>query len=273
MTTLRCGRHTLDLSSPQVMGIVNVTADSFSRDGGLDVAAAIERGRAMRADGAAIVDVGGESTRPGATPVPAEVECERVIPVVEALAGDGAIVSVDTMKPEVMRAALAAGASMVNDVLALRAPGALEAAAEGDSAVCLIHMQGEPRTMQVAPAYRDVVGEVGDFLAARARACRDAGIAADRIVVDPGFGFGKTVEHNVRLLRELATIVALGYPVLAGLSRKSVLGAITGRGVDERLAASIAAALAAVARGASIVRVHDVRATVDALKVRAVVGP
>lgn len=273
MTKLRCGSHVLDLATPCVMGIVNVTGDSFSGDGRLDAAAAIECGRRMLADGARIVDVGAESTRPGAAPVEAAPELERVLPVVEALAREGAVVSIDTMKPEVMRAAIAAGAAMVNDVAALRAPGALEAVAAGGAAVCLMHMQGEPRTMQVAPHYDDVLREVRDFLAVRAEACRGAGIAADRIVVDPGFGFGKTLEHNLRLLRELDAVAALGYPVLVGLSRKSMLGTITGRGVGERTAASVAAALAAVARGASIVRVHDVRETVDALTLWTEIGP
>ncbi|MGH8801184.1 MAG: dihydropteroate synthase, partial [Casimicrobiaceae bacterium] len=272
MTTLRCGKHVLDLSAPRVMGIVNVTGDSFSHDGDLDTAAAIARGRAMLADGAAIIDVGGESTRPDASPVAREAELERVLPVVEALARDGAIVSIDSMKPLVMRAAIDAGASMVNDVLALRSPGAVDMVAAGDVAVCLMHMQGEPRTMQRSPHYDDVVGEVRSFLDGRARASRNAGIAADRIVVDPGFGFGKTIEHNLRLLHSLDVLAGLGYPVLAGLSRKSLLGTITGRNVRERMPASVAAAIAAVERGASIVRVHDVRETVDALKVWVAAG-
>lgn len=221
----------------------------------------------MIADGADIVDIGGESTRPGATPVPEAEELARVIPLVEALAGAGAIVSVDTAKPGVMRAAIAAGADMVNDVCALRQPGAIDAVARSGSAVCLMHMRGEPRTMQADPHYVDVVREVREFLLARAAACEAAGIARDRIVVDPGLGFGKTVAHNVALLRELDALAAAGYPVLAGMSRKSTLGAITGRDASARLAGSIAAALAAVAHGASIVRVHDVRETVDALRV------
>ncbi len=263
---LRCGRQTLDLSKPQVMGIVNVTPDSFS-DGGqfADADAAIAHARRLRDEGAAIVDVGGESTRPGAAAVPEDVELARVLPVVEALAHDGAIVSVDTMKPGVMRAAIGAGASMVNDVRALQAPGAIEAVAASDAAVCLMHMQGEPRSMQAEPQYVDVVAEVAAFLRERARACEAGGIARERIAVDPGFGFGKTVAHNLRLLRELRAIAGLGYPVVAGLSRKSTLGALTGRAPGERLPASLAAALAAVAGGAAIVRVHDVRATVDAL--------
>ncbi len=265
---LRCGRHALDLATPLVMGIVNVTPDSFF-DGGqfAHAQAAIAHARRLRDEGAAVIDVGGESTRPGAAPVAEDVETARVLPVIEALASDGAIVSVDTMKPAVMRAALAAGASMVNDVFALQAPGALEAVAPTAAAVCLMHMQGEPRSMQAAPRYDDVVADVAAFLRARAGACEAAGMRRDRIAIDPGFGFGKTVAHNLRLLRELGTLAATGYPVLAGLSRKSTLGAMTGRDAADRLPASVAAALAAVAHGASIVRVHDVRATVDALAV------
>ncbi len=265
---LRCGSHLLDLGTPRVMGIVNVTPDSFSDGGRLGSAAeAIDYAQALRAQGADIVDVGGESTRPGAVPVPEDIELARVLPVVAALARDGALVSVDTMKPAVMRAALDAGAAMVNDVQALREPGALAAVAASDAAVCLMHMQGEPRSMQAAPHYDDVVGEVSGFLATRAAGCEAAGIARNRIAVDPGFGFGKSVAHNLALLRGLATIAALGYPVVAGLSRKRTLGALTGRPAGDRLAASVAAALAAVARGAAIVRVHDVGATVDALRV------
>jgi len=250
------------------MGILNVTPDSFS-DGGRfeDVARALDHARAMLADGADIVDVGGESTRPGAAAVDEATEIARVLPVVEALAREGALVSVDTMKPAVMRAALAAGAAMVNDVRALQAPGALEAVAASGAAVCLMHMRGTPASMQQAPEYGDVVAEVRDFLAARAQACEDAGIARERIVVDPGFGFGKTRAHNLELLDRLGELATLGYPVLAGWSRKSTLGAITGRGEEERLAASVAAAVLAVERGASIVRVHDVRETVDAVAV------
>jgi dihydropteroate synthase len=265
---LTCGRHTLDLSRPRVMGVVNVTPDSFS-DGGrhFDPVRALDHARRLTADGADIVDVGGESTRPGAAPVSEQEELDRVLPIVEQLVDDGAVVSIDTMKPAVMRAAIDAGASMVNDVRALQERGALSAAMRNDVAVCLMHMQGKPRTMQQAPVYDDVVREVGDFLLARAEVCENAGIARDRIVVDPGFGFGKTVEHNLELLRNLREIVALGYPVVAGLSRKSTIGRLTGRDVGDRMAGSIAAALAAVQRGASIVRVHDVRETVDALRV------
>jgi dihydropteroate synthase len=275
---LRCGRFSFPLDRPLVMGVLNVTPDSFS-DGGrfLDRAAALEHARRMLSDGADIIDIGGESTRPGAAPTSEADELDRVIALVEALRGEcdarGVPLSVDTRKLAVMRAAIAAGASLINDVGALAAPGAIEAIAPSDVAVCLMHMRGEPATMQQVASYNDVVGEVKAFLADRAAACEGAGIARDRIVVDPGFGFGKTVGHNLALLRWLAEIVALGYPVAVGLSRKSTIGALTGREVGERTAGSIAAALSAVARGAAIVRVHDVRETVDALKVwRAVEG-
>ena len=265
---LRFGKDRISLARPLVMGILNVTPDSFS-DGGLflERERALAHARAMVADGADIIDIGGESTRPGASPVPESIELERVVPLVEALAGEGVRVSVDTVTPEVMRAAIAAGAAMVNDTRALQERGAMEVVASSQAAVCLMHMQGEPRTMQAAPCYDDVVAEVRDFLVARARACEAAGIERERIVIDPGFGFGKTMAHNLKLLHALGTLVETGYPVLAGLSRKSTLGAITGRDAEERGAASVAAALAAVSRGAAIVRVHDVRETVDALKV------
>ena len=267
-STLRCGRFRLDLSRPLVMGVVNITPDSFS-DGGrfLDSKAALDHANALAAEGADLLDIGAESSRPGALPVSAEEELSRLMPVLEGLRGRAIPVSVDTVKPEVMRAAIAAGAAMINDIGALRAPGALDAVAASDVAVCLMHMQGEPRTMQREPHYRDVVAEVGAFLAERVAAAEAAGIARERIVVDPGFGFGKSVEHNFELLRNLRRFVELGLPVLAGWSRKSTLGAITGRGADERLAASLAAALLAVERGARIVRVHDVAATRDALEV------
>ena len=270
---LRCGPRTLDLTRPRVMGIVNVTPDSFS-DGGryADPARAIDHARRLLDEGADLVDVGGESTRPGAGTVDEVAELARVLPVVEALARDGALVSVDTTKPRVMREAIAAGASMVNDVRALREPGGIEAVAASGVAVCLMHMQGTPGTMQARPVYGDVVTEIREFLAARARACEAAGIASDRIVVDPGFGFGKTLAHNLALLAGLAAIAETGYPVLAGLSRKSMLAAIVGRDDPDRLPASVAAAIAAVAHGAAIVRVHDVRATVDALAVWRAVG-
>jgi dihydropteroate synthase len=250
------------------MGIVNTTPDSFS-DGGrwVDARAAIQHALKLRDDGADILDVGGESTRPGAAAVPAEEEIRRVLPVIEALAGSGCLVSVDTRKPEVMRAALDAGASMVNDVMALREPGALQAVAASEAAVCLMHMQGEPRTMQHAPRYADVVGEVKVFLQGRVLACTAAGIGRERLVIDPGFGFGKTLQHNLELLRHLDRLTEIGAPVMAGLSRKSMLGALTGRDIEEREFAGLAAHLAAVTRGAKLVRVHDVAAMRDALAV------
>jgi dihydropteroate synthase len=265
---LRAGAHEFDLGRPLVMGILNVTPDSFA-DGGryLDTQRALDHARQMVADGADLIDIGGESTRPGAVTVAEAEEIDRVIPHVEALAREGIAVSVDTRKPAVMRRAIVAGAAMINDVSALAAPGAIEACAGTGVGVCLMHMRGEPASMQQAPAYADVATEVRDFLTARADACIAAGIAPDHIVLDPGFGFGKTLAHNLSLMRALPSLVSTGYPVLVGLSRKSSLGQITGRPVEERLAASLAAALAAVARGAAIVRVHDVRGTVDALAV------
>lgn len=265
---LRCGQFKLDLTHPKVMGIVNVTPDSFS-DGGrhLSHQAAIAHARQLIADGANMLDIGGESTRPGAAEVSEQEELDRVLPVIEGLRDVAVPLSIDTYKPGVMRAALAAGASMVNDINALQAPDALAAVAGGDAAVCLMHKQGSPANMQQSPRYGDVTGEVVEFLRSRMAAARKAGIAQERIVIDPGFGFGKTLVHNVELLKNMRAFAELGVPVLAGLSRKSMLGAITGRDVDERLAASLAAALLAAQRGASIVRVHDVRATVDVLKV------
>lgn len=268
---LACRRAVLDLAEPAVMGVINVTPDSFSEGGHpVDPASAVTRGRRLAAEGAAIVDVGGESTRPGAAPVPVAVEIDRVVPVIGRLAADLAVpVSVDTSKPEVMRAAVAAGAQMINDVRALTAPGALEAAAEAGAAVCLMHMQGEPATMQDDPSYGDVVAEVRDFLRARAAACVAAGIARERICIDPGIGFGKRVEHNLALLARLDELAGLGFPVLLGVSRKSLIGIITGRPAGARLAGSIAFAALAVARGAAIVRAHDVAATLDAVKAAA----
>jgi len=256
------------LDRPLIVGIVNTTPDSFS-DGGacLDAGPAIAHALKLAEAGADILDIGGESTRPGAQAVSADEELCRVLPVVEALVDRGLCVSIDTRKPEVMRAAIAAGAAMVNDVAALRAPGALDAVAASDAAVCLMHMQGEPRTMQQEPAYADVVREVGDFLMARVAACEAAGIARTRLMVDPGFGFGKTLAHNLSLLAHLDRLVAPDLPVLAGMSRKSMLGALTGRAVDEREFAGVAAHLAAVMRGARAVRVHDVAAMRDALAV------
>lgn len=270
---LDCAGRRLTLDRVRVMGVVNVTPDSFS-DGGrhADAAAAIAHGLALVEEGADLLDVGGESTRPGATPVDESSELARVIPVIEALAARAGVpISIDTRKPAVMRAALAAGASMVNDVSALGAEGALELVAASGAAVVLMHMQGEPLAMQHSPRYDDVQAEVRGFLAGRVLACEMAGIARNRLVVDPGFGFGKTLEHNLALLAGLGQLVELGLPVLVGLSRKSCLGAITGRAVGERSAASLAAHLIAAMRGARIVRVHEVAATVDALKVLAAV--
>ncbi|HEX9389726.1 MAG TPA: dihydropteroate synthase [Usitatibacteraceae bacterium] len=267
---LQCGKYRLPLNRPLVMGIVNITPDSFS-DGGRFLARdqAIAHARQLIADGADLIDLGGESTRPGAPSATLDEELARVMPALEAVVGDGVPVSVDTQKTEVMRAAIAAGAAMINDVNALQAPGAVEVCANSDVAICLMHKQGTPQTMQAAPHYDDVLAEVGDFLQARARVCEAAGVAHERIVIDPGFGFGKTVEHNFTLLRELRALTRLGYPLLAGYSRKTSLGIITGRPVDERLAASLAAALIAAQNGAAILRVHDVRETVDVLKVLA----
>jgi dihydropteroate synthase len=265
--TLRCGPKTLDLSRPVVMGVLNVTPDSFS-DGGrfLPVEAAVEHGMRLAEEGAEIIDIGGESTRPGAAPVSVEEELQRVVPVVERLRqATQAVISVDTSKPEVIRAAVAAGAGLVNDVRALAEPGALEAAAASGCAVCLMHMQGDPRTMQRAPSYVDVVKEVKSFLDERVQRCHAAGVSSERIVVDPGFGFGKTLEHNLELLRRLRELHD-ELPVLVGLSRKSMVGTLTGRGAGERVYGSIALAVIAAMNGARIVRAHDVAATVDALK-------
>lgn len=268
MSHWQCGRYALVLDRPLVMGIVNVTPDSFS-DGGkfLDRRAAIMGARQMVEDGADILDIGGESTRPGAKPASLSEELDRVLPVIESLSGEGVPLSIDTQKPEVMRAAVAAGASIINDVNALQADGALAAAASGTAGVCLMHKQGTPDSMQSDPRYDDVVVEVREFLADRAEALMATGIARERIVLDPGFGFGKTVAHNLTLLRDLDRLLELGFPLLVGISRKSTLGAITGREVQDRLAGSLAAALFAAQKGAKILRVHDVRETVDALKV------
>jgi dihydropteroate synthase len=260
------------------MGILNVTPDSFAdggrflRGGRVDVGAAVDAAHAMVAAGAAIIDVGGESTRPGAEAVDVEVELNRVIPVVERIASIGTIVSVDTSKAAVADAALVAGAHMINDVRAGADVNLLDVVARHGAALCLMHMRGEPRTMQDAPEYQDVVSEVCSFLAARAALCCDHGVAADSIVVDPGFGFGKTTTHNLTLLRRLGEIVGLGYPVLVGLSRKRTIGALTGRDAPaERVFGSVAAAVLAIERGADIVRVHDVAATMDAVRVAAAV--
>jgi len=265
---LQCGKFKLSLERPLIMGVVNVTPDSFS-DGGqnFDTGRAIEHARRLIGEGADLLDIGGESTRPGAAPVDLAEERRRVLPVLQALAGGKVPVSVDTRKPELMREAIAAGADMVNDVGALAAPGALEAVASSAAAVCLMHMRGEPGTMQADPSYRDVAREVRDYLAGRIAEAERAGIRRDRIVADPGFGFGKNLDHNLALLRAFATFSALGVAVLAGLSRKAMLGKITGRAVGDRVHASVAAALIAAQNGAHIVRVHDVAATRDALAV------
>lgn len=229
MKLLHCGRFTLDLAQPRIMGIVNLTDDSFSGDGLNGRAeAAIAQGLRMVEEGADILDIGGESSRPGATAVSLQRELDRVLPVIEGLRGCGLPLSIDTVKPEVMSAALAVGADMINDIAALRAPGALDAVAAGNAAVCLMHMQGQPGTMQAHPHYGDVVAEVAAFLLERVAACEAAGVATDRIIVDPGFGFGKTLEHNLALLRGLDRFVDTGLPVLVGMSRKSMLGQITG---------------------------------------------
>lgn len=270
---LDCAGTVVDLSHPQVMGILNVTPDSFS-DGGRFVARdrALAHARAMVEEGAAIIDVGGESTRPGAEAVSVQQELDRVVPVIEALRAElPAAISVDTGKPEVMRAAVAAGAGFINDVRALREPGALAAAAAAGVPVCLMHMQGEPRSMQHRPHYVDVVAEVREFLLERAAACAAAGIPPHRILLDPGFGFGKTAEHNLRLLKHLPVLTDTGYAVLAGLSRKSLIGTVLGLPVEQRLAPSVALAVLAVWQGARIVRVHDVAATVQAVRMCAAV--
>lgn len=270
-TLLHCGAFRLPLDRPLIMGIVNLTPDSFSGDGvGDDPCAAIAHAESQRAAGADILDLGAESSRPGAAPVPVEVELARLLPVLRVVRDWGLPVSVDTNKPEVMRAVIDAGAAMINDISALQLPGTLEVVATSEAGVCLMHMQGEPRTMQTNPQYADVVAAVRDFLSARIAACVRAGIARERLLVDPGFGFGKTVGHNYTLLRELGRLTELGVPLLAGLSRKSMLGAVTGRpNGAARLPASVAAAVLAVERGARIVRVHDVAATRDALAVLA----
>jgi dihydropteroate synthase len=268
MTVLDCRGRKLDLSRVAVMGILNVTPDSFS-DGGLFLARknAVARAREMVAQGAVILDVGGESTRPGARPVSVDEELERIVPVVETIAKELPVpISVDTSKPEVMRAAVDAGASFINDVYALRMEGALAAAAALGVPVCLMHMQGEPRVMQTDPRYADVVTEVLGFLGERIRDAQHAGVELARIVIDPGFGFGKTLEHNISLLRSLDRFDSLGVPVLVGLSRKSMIGKALGLPVEQRLHASVALALMAVQNGARIVRVHDVVETVQAIR-------
>lgn len=275
---LQCGTRWLDLFRPSVMGILNVTPDSFSDGGALasaapggfhvSVAKAVRAARAMVDAGASIIDVGGESTRPGASPVSVQEELDRVIPVVEAIARElDVVVSVDTSTAAVMTAAASVGAGMVNDVRALRRPGALAAVADSQMAVCVMHMLGEPDDMQLQPDYEDVVSEVMRFLRERVQVCDLAGIAHSRICVDPGFGFGKTVTHNYQLLASLSLIVDIGWPVLVGMSRKSMIGRVLSASADDRLAGSVAAATLAARQGASIIRVHDVKETVDAMRI------
>ena len=266
-TPFHCGRFVLDVDRPLLMGIVNLTDDSFSGDGlHGDVERAVAHARELLAQGADILDLGAESSRPGAQPVPATRELACLLPVLDRLRDCGAPVSIDTVKPEVMREVLAAGADMINDVNALRAPGAWEVVAASDCGLCLMHMQGEPRTMQADPRYMDVVAEVAGFLGDALDIAGRHGVADERLLVDPGFGFGKTLAHNVALFRALPELARLA-PVLVGVSRKSMLGLITGRPVGERVAASVAAALMAAQAGAAVLRVHDVAETVDALKV------
>ncbi|WP_339672086.1 dihydropteroate synthase [Dasania marina] len=268
-----CGGRVLDLSQPQVMAVLNVTPDSFSDGGSLTTAGLVnqqkvlQRVERMLAEGAAIIDVGGESTRPGAKAVPLAEEMDRVLPVVDAInARFDTVISVDTSSPELMLAAARCGAGLLNDVRALERPGALAAAAQTGLPVCLMHMQGSPAMMQHNPNYQNVVSEVAKYLTARAESCVAAGIAAERIIIDPGFGFGKTVEHNLQLLKGLSQLQAMGFPILVGLSRKSLIGQVLGREVADRLAGSLALALMSLMHGAAIVRVHDVAETVDALK-------
>ncbi len=265
---LQCGTYRLALDRPLIMGVVNVTPDSFS-DGGhyLHLDAAVAHARRLIDEGADLLDIGGESTRPGAAAVSLEEERRRVLPVLEALLSVNIPLSVDTQKPELMREAAAAGAAMINDVNGFEAADALQAVSVSNCAVCIMHKQGQPQTMQQSPQYRDVVAEVDAYLRKRIVATEAAGIAKSRLVIDPGFGFGKTLEHNLSLLRELSRLAAAGVPVLAGLSRKSMIGALTGREVGDRVFGSVAAALIAAQRGASILRVHDVAATRDALAV------
>lgn len=268
MSYLRCGQHLLTLERPLVMGIVNLTPDSFSGDGLVgDIDRAIQHASAQFEAGSDILDIGAESSRPGAIATSEDEELRRLLPVLREITRWGIPVSVDTYKPGVMRAALEAGASMINDITGMTRPGAIEVVADSDCAVCIMHMQGEPGTMQQAPIYDDVVAEVRDFFVEQVANCRSAGIADERLVLDPGFGFGKTLEHNLKLFRELGSLAIEGLPLFIGVSRKTMLGAITGRPVDQRIAASIAAALVGAQKGAKILRVHDVAATRDALAV------
>ncbi len=266
---VRLGERILTLGQSRVMGILNVTPDSFS-DGGrfLSADAALEQAAIMLQQGADIIDVGGESTRPGAGQLPVQQELDRILPVIESISARlDVAVSVDTSKPEVMQAAVAAGAVLINDVFALRRKGAIKAAAGLDAAICLMHMQGDPGTMQIQPEYEELPAEIIDFLDERVRACRDAGIDAERLIMDPGFGFGKNDQHNLKILANLGEFRDLKLPLLVGLSRKRTLGNLTGKDPDQRVAAGVAAAVIAVSHGAHIVRTHDVGPTVDALRV------
>jgi len=272
---LKFSGRTLTLDRPRVMGVLNTTPDSFY-DGGSWVNAddAVRHALDMVAAGADLIDIGGESTRPGAGPVPVQEELERVIPLIERLSKETDIpISIDTSKPRVMREAVRAGARMINDVCALRSTGAIDAAVELGVPVCLMHMLGRPRDMQKAPAYTDVVAEVSSFLLSRVEACLSAGLPANLIVLDPGFGFGKDLRHNVDLFRSIPRLCSLGFPLLVGVSRKSMLGSITGKPVGELMPSSVAAAVLAAQHGASILRVHDVAETVDALKIAAALAP
>lgn len=268
---LDCAGRPLDLSCPQVMGILNVTPDSFF-DGGLFMSKdmALKHAVTLAAEGAAIIDVGGESTRPGARPVSAQEEMDRVIPIIEAIHAElPTPISIDTSKPQVMLAAVAAGAGLINDVRALQEPGALEAAIKAQVPVCLMHMQGEPQTMQQSPAYQSVVADVVQFLAARITVCTQAGMPSERIIIDPGLGFGKALAHNVALLSNLGDLLRLGHPLLIGVSRKSMIGALLNKKAEQRLYGSLALATLAVWQGVSLVRAHDVAATLDAIRISA----
>ncbi|AFT74446.1 MULTISPECIES: dihydropteroate synthase [Alteromonas] len=266
---MQFGKYFIDLSQPQVMGILNVTPDSFS-DGGkhTNVSQALDHALRMIEEGATFIDIGGESTRPGAPDVSLQEELDRTIPVIEAVAKNtSCVISIDTSKADVMREAVKAGAGLINDVRALQEPGALQVAAEAQVPVCLMHMQGQPRTMQQSPEYDDVVNDVGQFLLARTKVCEEAGIAKDKILFDPGYGFGKSLEHNYTLVKHLPSLMKLGYPVLVGMSRKSMIGNLLNRKVDERLAGSISLATIVAQMGAHIIRVHDVKETADAVNI------
>jgi dihydropteroate synthase len=273
MTFFNCGLFKLDLTTPQVMGIVNVTPDSFS-DGGQfsQTELAISHALKLVKEGAAILDIGGESTRPNARPVPLQIELDRVMPVIEALVKQVSVpISIDTYKPEVMKEAIRLGVSIVNDVRALQEDGALAAVSLANVGICLMHMQGTPQTMQDQPSYKHVVDDIKHFFSERIEVCAQAGIGKERLLLDPGFGFGKTRAHNIQLIQQLSEFLSFEIPLLVGLSRKSVLGQVTGNDVDARMAASVAAAVISAMKGANIVRVHDVKATVEALKVVAAI--